>query len=390
MKELTEEKACICTLNRIFGYKPQIAIALIEYYGSAAAVFDYDICKLQSESGIQKKYIDKINRYEVEKSYRELDKYSGTDIDFIGITDNCYPPLLKECCDPPLGLYIKGTSIPEDILNFDKSLAFVGTRDITPYGKEWCIRIIDAISRTDARPTIVSGLAMGIDGTAHQAALDCGLPTLAVMATGINDIYPSRHIRLAEKIISTDSCGLVSDYPPNTPPEALNFIRRNRIIAGLSNAVILIESKVKGGGMITARQAFSYDREVFALQGRINDIHSGGCNQLIYQKIAEPIISIEELLKRLGFGGNRQKAAVLSAEELIANKAFESIDTGIRKKLTDILEIIKNSEGIVKDEIAAAARLPYNELSYMLTLLESKGIISIDILQRCSLNHRLL
>ena len=195
---------------------------------------------------------------------------------------------------------------------------------------------------------------------------------------------------MAEKLISTDNCGLVSDYPPNTPPEALNFIRRNRIIAGLGNAVILIESKVKGGGMITARQAFSYDREVFALQGRINDIHSGGCNQLIYQKIAEPIISIEELLKRLGFGGNRQKAAVLSAEELIANKAFESIDTGIRKKLTDILEIIKNSEGIVKDEIAAAARLPYNELSYMLTLLESKGIISIDILQRCSLNHRLL
>ena len=326
----------------------------------------------------------------MEKSYRELDKYSGTDIDFIGITDKCYPPLLKECCDPPLGLYIKGASIPEDILNFDKSLAFVGTRDITPYGKEWCIRIIDAISRTDARPTIVSGLAMGIDGTAHQAALDCGLPTLAVMATGIDDIYPSRHIRLAEKIISTDSCGLVSDYPPNTPPEALNFIRRNRIIAGLSNAVILIESKIKGGGMITARQAFSYDREVFALQGRVNDIHSGGCNQLIYQKIAEPIISIEELLKRLGFDGNRQKATVLSADELIASKAFESIDTGIRKKLTDILGIIKNSEGIVKDEIAAAAKLPYNELSYMLTLLESKGIISIDILQRCSLNHRLL
>lgn len=389
MKELSEEKACACTLNRIFGYRPKIARALIEYYGSAAAVFCCDLEKLKEESGLQQEYTDKINSCEVEKSYRELERLSILDIDFISITDDCYPGLLKECSDPPAGIYIRSSSAPEAVLGFSRSIAFVGTRDMSPYGKEWCIKIIKAIGNTGHKPVIVSGLAIGIDGIAHQAAIDSGLPTIAVMATGIDDVYPSRHTGLSKKIIASEGSGLITDYPPGTSPEALNFIRRNRIIAGLSDTVILVESKTKGGGMITARQAFSYDRDVYALQGRIDDFHSGGCNQLIYQKIAEPIVSVEELVKKLGFGKSR-KTREVSIREILNNQSFNKLDDGIKSVMYDILELIRESGLILKDDIASMTGIPYHELSSLLALLETEGLICIDILQRCTINHRLL
>lgn len=386
MKELSEEKACACTLNRIFGYRPKIARALIEYYGSAAAVFCCDLEKLKEESGLQQEYTDKINSCEVEKSYRELERLSILGIDFISITDDCYPGLLKECSDPPSGIYIRSSSAPEAVLGFSCSIAFVGTRDMSPYGKEWCIKIIKAIGNTDHKPVIISGLAIGIDGIAHQAAIDSGLPTIAVMATGIDDVYPSRHTGLSKKIITSEGSGLITDYPPGTSPEALNFIRRNRIIAGLSDTVILVESKTKGGGMITARQAFSYDRDVYALQGRIDDFRSGGCNQLIYQKIAEPIVSVEELVKKLGFGKSR-KTREVSIREILNNQSFNKLDDGIKSVMYDILELIRESGLILKDDIASMTGIPYHELSSLLAFLETEGLICIDILQRLSLIH---
>ena len=158
------------------------------------------------------------------------------------------------------------------------------------------------MSKATVKPLVVSGLALGVDAVAHRTALENGLKTVAVMATGIDQIYPSQHQGLGEQIASTPGCGLVSDYPPDTQAVAINFIRRNRIIAGICKATLLIESKIKGGGMITAHLANSYDREVFALPGRVDDPYSQGCNLLIRQNLAEPIGDLAELMQKLSLG----------------------------------------------------------------------------------------
>ena len=179
-------------------------------------------------------------------------------------------------------------------------VAVVGTRDISPYGREWCERIVHALARTSPKPLIVSGLAIGTDICAHKAALEASLPTIAVMATGTDTIYPYRHRQIAEKMSGTQGCALVTDYPPGTAPLPVNFLRRNRIIAGLSHATILVESKIKGGGMMTCRLAFSYDRDVYALPGRADDLRSQGCNHLIRARMAEPLTSEEDIIDSLG------------------------------------------------------------------------------------------
>ena len=176
-----------------------------------------------------------------------------------------------DCPDCPIGLYIRSNSDIEEIFDDAPCISIVGTRDISPYGDEWCKRIVHSLAEAPIKPVIVSGLAYGVDICAHQAALDAGLRTIAVIPTGIDDLYPYYHRRIAERIASTPGCALISDFPLKTSPQAATFLRRNRIIAGLSAATILVESKQKGGGMITCSTAFSYGREAWVLPGRIGD-----------------------------------------------------------------------------------------------------------------------
>lgn len=384
MKDITEEMACACALNRIFGFRPKDARALIEHYGSAYNVFHNDD-KSALADNVRAGYTRLLDKKEIEISYRELESLDKSDTDFVSITGKFYPSLLKECCDAPIGLYIKGKDNLEEITSHKKAIAIVGTRDISPYGSVLCRKIVQAIGETKHKPVIVSGLAIGVDSIAHRTALEYGLPTIAVMATGIDDIYPFRNTSLANKILSSPGSGLLTDYPVHTSPVAMNFIRRNRIIAGLADAVILIESKIKGGGMITARLGFSYDREVFALPGRVEDLRSSGCNKLISTKVAEAIFSPEDLVGKLGLG-RIKKSSRISAEEIMAGREFAGLDKGYKDIMSKIIDIIGEAGWIGIDDICMMTGLPYAELSYMLTLLESERIIRVDILQRCSLN----
>ena len=241
-----------------------------------------------------------------------------TDLEKIGISFSAwnsasYPPLLKECADAPVGLYIRSVTPARELWNPSGNIAVVGTRDLSPYGKEWCEKAVTAIASGNEKPSIISGLALGTDICAHRTALDNGLPTIGVMATGPETVYPYRHKEFAERLWQTPGCALVTDYPPGTAPLAIHFLRRNRIIAGLADATILIESKSRGGGMTTSRLAFSYSRDVYALPGRADDVRSQGCNRLIREKIAEPLISIEDLIGSLGLekrSGNRKISPV--------------------------------------------------------------------------------
>ena len=262
----------------------------------------------------------------------------------------------------------------------------MGTRDISPYGREWTERLVGALGRSPKRPAVVSGFAIGVDITAHMAALEAGLPTVAVIPVGIDSIYPRRHTSVAEIMARTPRCAIVTDFPPGTAPVAFNFLRRNRIIAGISRSTILTESKAKGGGTMTARLAASYGREVFALPGRIDDVRSAGCNRLIMEKRAEPIMDPGTLCAQLGLGSLSRSRGPGLEESLRA--CYRNADALTQEHLVATAMLIRAHRGISSQEICDALSLDWGTVSAALCLLESDGYICTDLLGRCSINAK--
>lgn len=371
MERTEEERICLCALARAYGYVPQKALAAIRAAGSATAAFRADT------SG-------KLGGAAFDSAAMELEQARRAGCRFIGLGEAAYPALLAECADPPLGLYFKGDSPPEAVFSGLPAVAVVGTRNITPYGREWCTRIVQALARAPVRPLVVSGLAIGVDITAHRTALACGLPTVAVLPTGIDAVYPSRHVKDAERIAATPGCALVTDYPPGTPPVRMNFLRRNRIIAGLARATLLVESKVRGGGMMTSRLAASYDRDVFALPGRVDDPLSQGCNLLIRENLAEPVGDPAALAERLGLGAapRREEPDFTAAVGRYYDR--EGYPEKERDLLVRLAARIRGRRGISLDELCAATRLPFSTVSRVVSMLEMDGFVSMDLLQHCS------
>ena len=199
-----------------------------------------------------------------------------------------YPVNLITCEDRPGKLWFKSVSTPDEVFNNpDGAVAIVGTRDPSPYGVSCVGSILSRLHENGKHPTIISGLALGIETEAHRVALELGFPTVAVMGNGIDTVYPNQNWQLANSIETTGRCALITPFPFGTAPMAVNFIRRNHVIAGLSDTVIVVESKEKGGAVVTAKLAFEYNRTVIAVPGRMDDVRSAGCNALISQGIAE-------------------------------------------------------------------------------------------------------
>lgn len=377
-----EEKACLCALNKIFGFAPKIGLALISNTGSAAEVFRIEGKDMDELLGPHNRYRGLMSMKAVDQAAKELADMESRGISFVGWSEEDYPPLLQECEDAPIGLYVRSTTPMDELWKPQKRIAVVGTRDITPYGREWCVRTVDGLARCKEKPAVVSGLALGTDFCAHKAALESGLATIGVMATGPETVYPYRHREFAERICSTPGCALVTDYPPGTAPLAIHFLRRNRIIAGLSDATVLIESKIKGGGMMTCRLAFSYSREVYALPGRADDLRSQGCNSLIRSKIAEPIISIEDLTDSLGLNrtGIRSRNGI---REVVESAYRSSLSAEKTELAVTLLTMMKKERGITVEELAQDTGISYSMIANMAAMLETDGFISVDLLQRC-------
>lgn len=380
--ELMEEKVCSCALNRIFGFTPKIGLALMAHFGSAAGVFRASRQQLAMALGAFSRHLPLICTDAVDSAAKELKELEEDGIQFAGWNEDGYPPLLKECPDAPLGLYIRSRTKAEELWKPGLKVAVVGTRDVSPYGKEWCARTVSALASSAEKPMIISGLALGTDICAHRAALESGLPTAAVMATGPDTIYPYRHKAFARELCDTPGCALVTDYPPGTPPLAMHFLRRNRIIAGISDATILIESKIKGGGLMTSRLAFSYSRDVYALPGRADDIRSQGCNRLIRDKIAEPLISSEDLLESLGLKG-RMSGSGAGIPEIIRRHFGQNASEETMTYMISFIEVIRSERGITLEEAAFRTGLSYSTASNIAGMLEMEGLICIDLLQRC-------
>ncbi len=383
-----EELAPWCAMNRIFGFAPKVGQELVRRFGSPGAVFGADRTELAAVLNPQSAYYDAIKSHSLIETENELRRLRRDGCCFLCLDDERYPRLLSECDDAPLGLYVKTGTELDGLFNSRPAVAIVGTRDVTNYGKEWCVKIVNALADATIPPVVVSGLAIGTDVTAHIRALELGVPTLAVMATGIDDVYPFRHGCVADRICASEGGGLVTDYPPGTVPKAINFLRRNRIIAGMSKAVILIESKKKGGGLMTCRLAYSYNREVYALPGRIDDVCSEGCNNLIGEKIAEPVFEIGSLMKSLGLSSSAPPEKDIKT--YVLSKYSGTEDYGLAIRLSEIAEIISRNRDIKKNDLCSLTGLPFSEVAQLVSRLEFDGIIGTDLMQSCFINTKIV
>ncbi len=395
MSTYDDETVALCALNKIFGYRPRLGLELMEHAGSALALFGASRPGWSGQAGgsSQAELLDQLVPASLEWGRRELERVREGGFRFLGITDPDYPEPLRSCEDPPLGLYLNGCTSPTEIFGMRPLVAFVGTRDVSPYGREWCQRLVSALAEAAVQPVIVSGLAFGVDGIAHKTALDCGLPTVGAMATGIEKIYPYRHEALAARMVETPGCGLVTDYPMGTDPVALNFLRRNRIIAGLVSAVVVVESKTKGGSLMTAKYACNYSRDVYAVPGRLDDVRSAGCNSLIASDMARIVASPEQLVDALGLGGPRRHRG--AGGSWVTSQAGDPPEKVLQALLTrrygpgsapvTVGLAVLQHRGSTAEELAAAVQLPYSQVLSATLTLEADGFLTTDLLQRCSL-----
>lgn len=370
-------------LSRIFRYEPRLAKAIVETLGSAEAIFRLDKDGLFEALGPFNKYREPIVNTSLDKASQELDDILKDGYSYIPHCHPDFPRNLSFCEDAPVGFFLRSDDSPANIFSGDR-ISIVGTRDITPYGREWCRRLTSALGETEEKPAIVSGLAYGVDINAQVGALDNGLKTISVLGNGIGSIYPAMHASYADRICHTPGCGIITEYPPGADVTATNFLCRNRIIAGMSRATILVESKLRGGGMTTARQASSYSRDVFAIPGRSDDVFSQGCNCLIQSHLAEPINSVEEFIDGLGYhhvGTAVNKAAAMAPKDYYSG----SMDANKIDLASRILLMVRKNRGIAVSEMADSLHLPYHEVIALVTRLEGDGFIEVDILQRCSI-----
>ena len=277
-------------------------------------------------------------------------------------TDSDYPQRLIECDDAPIMLYYKGNNAA---LQAPHVVSIVGTRHATPYGKNFVETLVRDLSDTCPDTLIVSGLAYGIDVAAHRAALRYGLPTVAVLAHGLNTIYPAQHRNTAVDML--EQGGLLTEYASSKGMHKALFLQRNRIVAGLADSVVVVESGVKGGSLFTATVAGDYHRDVFALPGRVGDISSMGCNQLIRNNKAALITSADDLIEAMGWAA--RKATPTQAPLSVVDTADLTPDE------QNIMQYLATQgEGQI-NRMAREMNTPLATLSAMLVELEFKGCV---------------
>jgi DNA processing protein len=341
------------------GIGPVSAKRLVAHCGSAGEVFRQKKTQLLKIPHIGPAIASSVKSADVlKRAEKELKYAQKNNIRILFYTDQDYPKRLKQCYDSPAVLFFKGNCALEE----KRMLGIVGTRKITPYGIELTEKLVEELS--DKNVLIVSGLAYGVDVIAHKAALKNKLNTIGVLAHGLDRVYPPRHADVAQKMIKQG--GLLSDFPTGTMPDKENFPMRNRIVAGLCDAVVVIESTESGGSMITAEFAMNYNRDVFAFPGRVNDKTSAGCLKLIRSNKAGLITCADDLLQAMGWSDEKQKSKPSLQKELIlpANPEEEKIVSALR-----------DHGNVYIDEICSSSGFSMGKVSSLLLTLEFSGIV---------------
>ena len=349
-------------LSQIKGIGPVLAKNLIAYIGNAEGVFresQANLAKIPDIGIALSKQIKQQQTEALNRADKELFFIHKYNINTVFYTDKDYPYRLKECADSPIILFTKGNIS----LNESRNIALVGTRDATEYGKELCCNLIKDLAKFVPDATIVSGLAYGIDICAHKASVEVNLPTIGIVGHGLDRLYPAQHRQTTVKMLEMG--GLVSEYLSETIPEKQNFVQRNRLIAGLCDAIIVVESAEKGGSLITADMAQSYNRDVFAFPGRVGDTQSAGCNRLISSNKAGLITSASDLIQAMCWEINPEQNTVIQPSLFMELTEIQQIVVGILRK-TETLSV---------NELAIALQMPVSKTSSLLLEMEFNGIV---------------
>ena len=283
----------------------------------------------------------------------------------IGYNDEAYPARLRECPDAPTLLYYRGTTS----LNAQHIISMVGTRQITAYGKDLCQQFVKDLKALCPDTLIISGLAYGVDVHCHRAALEQGMDTIGVLAHGLDQIYPRMHRDTAVQMVKHG--GLLTEFPSRSGADKRNFVQRNRIVAGMADATIVVESAKKGGSLITAEIAEGYGRDVFAFPGRIGDTYSEGCNRLIQSNSAGLITSAEDFVKAMGW----------ETECNLRKQMNEGLQQELFPDLTEeeqrIVKALSGTDSKQMNILAVDTALPISKLTSLLFGLEMKGVVRL-------------
>lgn len=330
----------------------------VDYCGSAEAIFKETRKSLEKITGMREASIDAIcNPKEyLDRAEEEIGFMEKNDIRPLFFLDSDYPRRLLQCEDSPLLLYYKGKAN----LNANRVVAIVGTRNITDYGKDNCNQLVEELASDDV--LIVSGLAYGVDTIAHKASLKNGIPTVAVTGCGLQQVYPSINKKLSSEMMEKGG-GILTEYMSGTLPERENFPRRNRVIAGMADAVVVIESALKGGSLITADIANSYNRDVFAYPGRVMDMYSQGCNYLIRTNRAHLMESAQNL---------RYVMRWESVNKVEKQTSIFREFTGEEKK---IMDCFGTNTVVNLDDIIVKTELSTTKIAALLLELEFDGVL---------------
>jgi DNA processing protein len=350
-----DERAYWVVVNTAAGIGPIRFHRLLELCGNARGAWEASDLELAA-AGLDRRTIASLRRLRQRTSPQAvLDHLAQVKIQTLTLLDDAYPTNLRQVADPPPVLFVRGQLTPID----DQAVALVGTRRATAYGRTVTERLAGELAR--AGITVVSGLAKGIDTAAHQAALQAGGRTIAVLANGLDQVYPPENAALARRIIDTHAGALVSEFGPGIPPEAVNFPRRNRIISGLARATVIVEAGERSGALITADFALEQGRDVLAVPGSIFSPASAGTNALLQQGAA-PVTSAEDILGALGSASGAQAPAPVAQPLPHLGPGEDAVWQALGGEPQHI------------DELARGLRLPAGELAAALVMLELKGL----------------
>ncbi len=334
-----------------------IAKKLISHCGTPEAIFKEKPSNLLKIDGIgrivtsQLKIKDNLKAAEAELNYMYKRRIKG-----LYFLDANYPEYLKHCIDGPLVLFVAGSSNLES----KRPIALVGTRKVTPHGIAFCKSFVEGLAFQN--PTVVSGLAFGVDIVAHKSAIENKLETIACLGHGLDHIYPKEHSRYIDDIMNNGA--LVTEFWSKTKITSKNFVRRNRIIAGLSQATVVIESGIQGGSLITADMALGYNRDVFAVPGRPSDVRSSGCNRLIISQKAQMICSAVDLIYWMGWGQDEN-----------AKSIQKSLFLDLTVSEQQVFNYLQESGKEHLDQMALNCQMTTHETASVLLQLELKGAV---------------
>lgn len=346
-------------LTQIEGVGVTLARNLMQVVGDEEQIFRESARNLEKIQGISYRLINEIKNKEVlRKAEEELQFVSKNNLGLHFFTSPDYPERLTHCIDAPILLYVKGNNN----LNYKKVVSIVGTRNATPQGVDACIQFVKDLSSKFSDLLIVSGLAYGVDICAHRAALESNVPTVAVLAHGLDRMYPAAHRKTAIDMLERG--GLITEFPSKTKPEKFNFVRRNRIVAGLSDALVVIESANKGGSLITAEIANSYYREVFALPGRVTDAYSVGCNRLISSNRAILMQDVQGFIDHMGWD-----------ETIKTQPKQKELFLQLTEAEERVFNALNDNESIHVNMLAIKLDVPVSELFFTLLELEMKNVV---------------